>query len=250
MKLAGRTAVITGAGRGIGRAIAERLAADGAAVMLADLEGAEAAAAAIAGTGARAAGLRIDVSSEADTARLAERTLAAFGRIDILVNCAAMFAKVKLGPFEDIPIDEWKRLLEVNVIGVALCTRAVTPQMRRQAWGRVVNLASAAPLRGVPGFMHYIASKGAVIAMTRGLARELGRDGITVNAIAPGLTESDGTLGNPDLLREQADGIRARAIQRVEQPRDLVGAASFLASDDSAFITGQTLVVDGGLVML
>jgi NAD(P)-dependent dehydrogenase (short-subunit alcohol dehydrogenase family) len=249
MKLAGKTAIVTGAGRGIGRAMAARLAADGAQVVIADIAGAEAAAAELARPGLRTLGLQVDVSSAADTARMAEQTLAAFGRIDVLINCAAMFASVTLGPFEEIPVTEWQRLLEINVIGVALCSAAVTPAMRRQRWGRIINLASGAPLKGVPGFLHYIASKGAVIAMTRGMARELGPDGITVNAIAPGLTESDGTRAYPAHLRGQAEGIRSRAIPRAEQPEDLVGAASFLASDDSAFMTGQTLVVDGGSVM-
>jgi NAD(P)-dependent dehydrogenase (short-subunit alcohol dehydrogenase family) len=250
MNLSGRCAIVTGAGQGIGFAIAARLAADGASVVVADIARHDVAAAQLASTGARALGIRADVSSETDTALMAEETVKAFGRIDILVNCAAMFATVKLGPFEAIPLDEWKRLLEVNVLGVALCCKAVTPQMRRQHSGRIINLASAAPLKGVPYFLHYVASKGAVIAMTRGLARELGRDGITVNAIAPGLTVSDGTAGRPEHLRNHAESIRSRAIQREEYPEDLVGAASFLASDDSAFVTGQTLAVDGGSAML
>jgi NAD(P)-dependent dehydrogenase (short-subunit alcohol dehydrogenase family) len=250
MNLSGRTAIVTGAGRGIGRAMAARLAADGARVAIADVAGYDVAAAELAKAGARTLGLKVDVSSESDTASMAEETLRAFGRIDILVNCAAMFASVKLGPFEEIPANEWRRLLEINVLGVALCCKAVTPQMRRQKSGRIINLASGAPLKGVPHFLHYIASKGAVIAMTRGLARELGRDGITVNAIAPGLTVSDATAGRPEHLRNHAESIRARAIQREEHPEDLVGAVSFLAGDDATFMTGQTLVVDGGSAML
>jgi len=250
VKLKGKVAIVTGGASGIGKALATRLAADGASVVIADLLRFDVAAAGLAKGGAQALGLRVDVSSEADTARMAAETVKAFGRIDVLVNCAAMFATVKLGPFEEIPVDEWKRLMEVNIMGVALCCKAVTPQMRSQNSGRIINLASGAPLKGVPFFLHYIASKGAVIAMTRGLARELGKDNITVNAIAPGLTLSEGVLNRPEHLRTHQDSIRSRAIQREEHPEDLVGAVSFLAGDDSAFMTGQTLVVDGGSSML
>jgi len=250
MNLNGRTAIVTGAGRGIGKAMAARLAADGASVTVADVAGYDVAAAELAKSGARSLGLKVDVSSESDTAAMAEETLKAFGRIDILVNCAAMFATVKIGPFEEIPASEWKQLLETNVMGVALCCRSVTPQMRRQKRGRIINLASGAPLKGVPYFLHYVASKGAVIAMTRALARELGADGITVNAIAPGLTVSEATRARPEHLRNHADTIRGRAIPREEHPGDLVGTVSFLAGDDAAFMTGQTLAVDGGSAML
>jgi NAD(P)-dependent dehydrogenase (short-subunit alcohol dehydrogenase family) len=250
MKLEGRTAIVTGAGRGIGRALATRLAADGASVLIADIEGYDAAAAELAKNGARALGLRVDISSESETARMAEHALAAFGGIDILVNNAAMFATVKIGPFEEISVAEWKRLLEINVLGVALCCKAVTPHMRTRRSGRIVNIASAAPLKGVPEFLHYISSKGAVIAMTRGLARELGKDGITVNAVAPGLTLSDATVGRAEHLRNHDNSVRMRALQRPQRPEDLAGVVSFLASDDAAFMTGQTVVVDGGAAMV
>lgn len=252
MKLKGRTAIITGAGSGIGKAFALRMAQDGANVVIADIRNHDAAAAEIAGaTGAKVIGLEIDISVEADTLRMAAETLSAFGSIDTLINNAAMFSTLQLRPFEQIPVDEWKRLMEINIMGVALCCKAVVPQMRKQQRGRIINLASGAPLKGVPLFLHYIASKGAVIAMTRGLARELGKDGITVNAIAPGFTMSEGVMEHHHHVDLSRDGaIRSRAIPRDEQPEDLVGVASFLSSDDAAFMTGQTLVVDGGSAMV
>ena len=250
MKLEGKVAIVTGGASGLGLAFATRLAADGAAVVVADVNRYDVAAAGLAKNGAQSLGLKIDVSSETDTARMAAETLKAFGRIDILVNNAAIFSTLDVRPFENIPVDEWKRLMEVNIMGVALCCTAVAPQMRRQKSGRIINIASGAPLKGVPFFLHYIASKGAVIAMTRGLARELGKDNITVNALAPGLTLSEGVKTNPRHLTMHEDILRSRAISREEHPEDLVGAVSFLASDDAAFITGQTMVVDGGSVMI
>ncbi len=252
MKLKGRTAIVTGAGRGIGKALATRLAQDGANVVVADVAKHDVSAAEIAkATGAKTLGLKIDVSSQEDTERMAAETIKAFGSIDVLVNNAAMFAVLQLRPFEQIPVEEWKRLMEINIMGAALCARAVSAQMRKQQRGRIINLASAAPLKGVPLFLHYIASKGAVIAMTRGLARELGKDNITVNAIAPGFTLSEGVLDNPRYaeLNNEAS-LRTRALRRDEKPEDLVGVCSYLASDDSAFMTGQTLVVDGGSAMV
>ncbi|MGH8699985.1 MAG: SDR family NAD(P)-dependent oxidoreductase [Burkholderiales bacterium] len=251
-KLEGRTAIVTGAGWGIGKAIATRLARDGANIVVADIKNYDTSAADIAkATGARTLGLKIDVSAKADTERMADETIKAFGSIDVLVNNAAMFSTLTLRPFEDIPVDEWKRLMEINIMGVGLCCRAVSAQMRAQQRGRIINLASGAPLKGVPLFLHYVASKGAVIAMTRSLAREMGKDGVTVNAIAPGFTLSEGVMTTSNHMALSRDtAVRTRAIPRDETPEDLVGAASFLASDDAAFITGQTLVVDGGSAMV
>jgi NAD(P)-dependent dehydrogenase (short-subunit alcohol dehydrogenase family) len=250
-KLKGKVAIVTGAGSGIGKALARRLAADGAPVVVADIQKFDLAAAEIAkATGARTLGLQVDVSSEEDVARMAGETVKAFGRIDILVNNAAVFSTLKLKPFEEIGVAEWRKVMDVNIMGVALCCRACVPHMRKAGGGRIINLASGAPIKGVPLFLHYISSKGAVIAMTRGLARELGKDGITVNSLAPGFTLSE-TVAKDLAHVQQGERTRlTRAIQRDETPEDLVGAVSFLASADAAFITGQTLVVDGGSAMI
>jgi NAD(P)-dependent dehydrogenase (short-subunit alcohol dehydrogenase family) len=252
MRLKGRTAIVTGAGWGIGKAIATRLAQDGAGIVVADIKNFDASAAEIAKlAGVKTLGLKVDVSSEADTERMAGETLKAFGSIDILVNNAAIFSTLTMRPFEQIPVEEWKRLMEINIMGVGLCCKAVSAQMRKQQRGRIINMASGAPLKGVPLFLHYVASKGAVIAMTRGLAREMGRDGITVNAIAPGFTLSEGVLTTSNHLEvSRENSLKSRAIPRDQMPEDLVGAASFLASDDAAFMTGQTVVVDGGSAMV
>ncbi len=252
MKQQGRTAIITGAGWGIGKAMAMRLAQDGANIVIADIKNHEASAADIAAkTGAKTLALQIDVSKQEDTERMAAETLKAFGSIDVLVNNAAIFSTLVMRPFEQIPVDEWQRLMAVNIMGVGLCCRAVSPTMRAQKRGRIINLASGAPLKGIPLFLHYIASKGAVIAMTRGLARELGKDNITVNALAPGFTLSEGVLETSNHVEVGRDmAIKTRSIPRDETPDDLVGAVSFLASDDAAFMTGQTMVVDGGSAMV
>jgi 3-oxoacyl-[acyl-carrier protein] reductase len=247
MKLKGRTAIVTGGAMGLGKAFATRLAADGANVVIADLRNAEAAASDIEG----AIGVPTDICKEEDTLRLVEATMKAFGSVDILVNNAAYFATTKSGGFENVGVEEWHRMLNTNVIGTWQCCRAVVPQMRKQKRGRIIILSSGTALKGAKGHIHYVTSKAALLGFTKSLARELGKDGITVNAVAPGLTLSDGVVGRGLTTDEQlAQQRQSRAIQRDQQPQDLVGAVSFLASDDASFITGQTLAVDGGSAML
>ncbi|MGH8692571.1 MAG: SDR family NAD(P)-dependent oxidoreductase, partial [Burkholderiales bacterium] len=198
MRLQGKVAIVTGAGSGIGKALALRLARDGASIVVADIKNFDVAAAEIAkATGARTLGIQADISNEKDVERMAAETIKAFGRIDILVNNAAVFSTIKLKPFEQIDVAEWRKVMDVNILGVALCCRACVPHMRNAGGGRIINLASGAPIKGVPLFLHYISSKGAVIAMTRGLARELGKDGITVNSLAPGFTLSENVAKDP-----------------------------------------------------
>jgi len=250
-RLKGKVAIVTGGATGIGKAIALRLARDGAAVVIADIRKFGETAAEIAkATGSTTLGLEVDVSSTKDVERMAAETIRVLGRLDILVNNAAIFSTLELRPFGEIPVDEFRRVMEVNVMGVWLCCRACVPHMRNGGYGRIVNLASGAPLKGVPLFLHYISSKGAVIAMTRGLAREVGADGITVNALAPGFTLSENVAKHEAHVRQGERTKMTRAIQRDEKPEDLVGTVSFLASEDAAFITGQTLVVDGGSAMI
>jgi NAD(P)-dependent dehydrogenase (short-subunit alcohol dehydrogenase family) len=191
------------------------------------------------------------VTSPDDLARVAAEACDAFGGIDILVNNAAFFASIEPTPFEAIDPAAWRRVMDVNTLGVFLAARACVPEMKRRGAGRIINLASGAPIKGLPFMLHYVTSKGAVIALTRALARELGPHNITVNALAPGFTLSENILKNAAHVEKFRDAVvKSRALQRDEHPEDVVGAASFLASDDAAFVTGQTLVVDGGSAMV
>jgi NAD(P)-dependent dehydrogenase (short-subunit alcohol dehydrogenase family) len=240
--LDGQVAIVTGAAQGIGRKIAEGLAGEGAKVVVADLRGAEDAASALGGLA-----VDVDVSDQAATERMAQAAIDEYGRIDILVNNAGIWSSLVATPFEQLSVDEWRRVFDVNVMGMFLATRAVAPHMREAKRGRVINIASGTPYKGVPFFMHYVASKGAVIAMSRVMAKELGKDNILVNTIAPGFTLSDGVMDNPTQVEQlQEISNKARVLVRDQYPEDIVGAVLFFASDRASFITGQSLVVDGG----
>ena len=247
MKLQGKVAIVTGGAMGIGRAIAEGLASEGASIVIADLANADQAAAEIRQKGTKAIGVKADVSSEADTTAMAQAALDAFDRIDILINNAGIFTTLKLKPFEEISVAEWRKVMDVNVMGIFLSCRAVAGSMKAQKEGRIINLASGVPFKGPPFMLHYVTSKGGVVAMTRSLARELGPHNILVNAVAPGFVISDGVRNNPDTLEKLSEiSINARTLKREELPEDVVGVIKFLVGPDAAFITGQTYHVNGG----
>ena len=247
MKLRERTAVVTGAGGGIGKAIAAAYAAEGANVVIADLRNAAEAAAELAKDGARVRGIACDVSREADCERLAAFAADSFGGADILVNNAAIFSALKPKPFHQISPEEWRTVMEVNTLGPFLCAKALLPLLRRSPAARIINISSGVAFKGNPLYLHYVASKGAVLSMTRALARELGEEGVLVNGIAPGFTLSEGVAANAELIAgARGPSLAGRVLGRDMYPADLVGAAVFFAGPDCAFITGQTLVVDGG----
>lgn len=239
-RLHGRTAIVTGAAQGIGKAIAKRLAADGAKVFVCDVnaEGASAAAAAI---GHGAVAIAADISNPADVARLASQA----GAVDVLVNNAAI---VPFIAWDDIDLAHWRRLIDVNLTGTYMMIRAVTDKMRASGVkGRVINIASNSFFAGTPNMAAYVASKGGVIGLTRAAATELGKHGITVNALSPGLVESDGVKQSPHINAFDFVGM-LQAIPGRGQPEDIADVVSFLASDDARWITGQTLNVDAGMV--
>ena len=246
-RLQDRVAIVTGAGHGIGRAYARRLAEEGAKLVIAEIDGAaaEEVAAELGGLG-----IQTDVSDEKSAGEMARRTIERFGRIDILVNNAAIFATVPMSraPFDQIDPEEWDRMMAVNLRGTWLASRAVIPQMRKQRYGKIINISSGTALKGSASRIHYVTSKAGILGFTKTLAMEVGKDNICVNCIAPGSTLSE---ENPDdaLLKYRQAAAATRALQRLQTPEDLVGAIAFFASPDSDFITGQTLVVDGGACM-
>jgi NAD(P)-dependent dehydrogenase (short-subunit alcohol dehydrogenase family) len=232
--LDGKTAIVTGGAQGIGAAIARGLEQEGATVVVADLNPPE-------------GGIRADVSSEADVEALVRETADRHGGVDILVNNAGLYASLTMQPFTEIPFDEWRQVMDVNVASMFLTCRAVVPLMRERGGGKIVNISSGTPFRGVPFLLHYVTSKGAIVAFTRALARELGKDNIHVNCVAPGFTMSDGVMANPEVIEKLRDAsVGARTIQRDQVPEDVVGAVVFFCTPAADFVTGQTMVIDGG----
>jgi NAD(P)-dependent dehydrogenase (short-subunit alcohol dehydrogenase family) len=250
-RLAGKVAIVTGGGRSLGLAFAGALASDGAGVVIADIDDASEAARELSSAhGVEAVSIATDVSIEDQVARLADATMARFGRIDVLVNNAALFARMPLQPYDRIGVDLWDEVMAVNVRGPFLAVKHIAPHMVRARAGKIVNIGSGTAYKGMPEMLAYVTSKAAILGLTRSLARELGPHGICVNTLAPGLIESPSVLENPHHLGSSDRVVQSRAMPRRAVPGDLLGALVFLASSDSDFITGQTLAVDGGSVML
>jgi len=243
MRLAGKVAIVTGGARHIGAVYCRKLAAEGAAVIIADVLDGDKVVQEITAAGGRAMALKVDVSKEEDTIQMAAETVKTFGRIDILVNNAAIFINIQRQPFYEITAEEWDRVSAVNIKGPFLCAKAVFPQMKEQRSGKIINISSSTAFTGTPLFLHYVASKAALIGMTRSLAREVGEFGICVNAIAPGLVQHEGQTAPKGFTEFQ---LKARSIKRLQTPEDLLGVLVYLASPDSDFVTGQTILVDGG----
>jgi NAD(P)-dependent dehydrogenase (short-subunit alcohol dehydrogenase family) len=248
MRLKDKVVIVTGGGLGIGRAYCLGVAAEGARVVVADVADPKPTVKQVEARGGQALAVECDVSREEDTLRLATETLTRFGRIDVLVNNAALYGVLQRRPFMEIPVEEWDRVMAVNLRGLFLAARAVFPAMKAQGKGKIINIASSTFFKGVPHYIHYTTSKGGVVGFTRSLARELGEFGVRVNAIAPGYTLSGQNEKTTPEERKQ-DNIRMRMLKRAEVPEDLVGTVVFLASDDSDFITGQTIAVDGGSIV-
>lgn len=248
MKLKDKVVIVTGSARGLGREYALRFAEEGAKVVVCDIIDYGETVKEIESRGGEVLSLITDVSSEESTVEMAKKTFERFGRIDVLVNNAAIFGGIVLKPFYEVTVEEWDKLMAVNLKGVFLCCKAVFPFMREQGKGKIINVASAVAFSGVPEFIHYTTSKGGVVSLTRALARALGDYNINVNAVAPGLIQTKATLDMtpPELIESS---IAGQCLKRQQKPEYLLGVVVFLASDESDFITGQTIVVDGGGIL-
>ena len=255
MTLAGKTVAITGAARGLGQAFARHLASLGASIIVGDVNDCSATVELVGAAGGKAVAVRLDVTDPASARAMVETGIAAFGRLDGLINNAALYGALKGGRFDGIPESEWDACMAVNVKGIWNCCKAAVPAMRagdNDNGGSIVNIASLAATYGMPYGLHYTTSKAAVIGLTRGLARELGRERIRVNALAPSavLTEGTSEFFGDKLDRALAAVKAGQTIQRNLVPGDLTGTVAWLLSDESGFVTGQTIAVDGGTVML
>ena len=249
-RLDGKVAIVTGGAQGIGANYVRALASEGARVVVGDLVAADAVIRDVENAGSQAVYARADVSDPTAVRAMVELAVKTFGGLDILVNNAAIFTNLPFKPFGEIDSAEWDRVMAVNVRGTFECVKAAAPHMARNGYGKIVNIASGTVFKGAPLLLHYVSSKGAIVAMTRSLARELGDLGIRVNTIAPGLIMTDNVMSNPSYRGAVVDNnIASRAIKRAAAPGDLIGALLYLCTPDSDFVTGQCLVVDGGSVM-
>ena len=247
--LQGRTIIVTGAAQGIGAEFACALAAEGASVSLCDLHSCEAVIARIQAAGGQAVGRICDVTDSRAVHDMVAWTADLFGGLQGLVNNAALFAALEKQKLEDVSSETFDRIMAVNVRGAFECIKAVAPLMRRVGYGKIVNIASGTVFKGSPKLLPYVTSKGALVAMTRAAARELGPAGVRVNCLAPGFTLSEGVREHPDWLEDGVATVQSRCLQRDQTPQDLVGGLNFLMSPASDFMTGQVMVVDGGAVM-
>jgi len=245
--LQNKTIIVTGASTGIGQAFSVACATYGAKIIVADMNSGEETVEIIKNKGGEAKFVKVDVANEKSTDLMAKAAYDWTGRVDGLINNAAYFREVKLTPFEEIDVAVWDKIFDVNVKGIWQCSKAVVPYMRNNNGGSIINISSVVAVAGQPGYLHYVATKGAVLAMTKGLAKECGKDLVRVNTIAPGFVITDATKNRP--IEWQQTFLKARAISREQRPEDLVGTAVYLLSDLSSFVSGQTHVVDGGHIM-